>query len=176
MAYTVFNATLKSCCVSSTSSCFLVVDQRVSCIFFLPSWAVTNTIKRCWKSQSSSRQLCKQVFCYLILYWSVLAEKFSMMVSTDHRWRSWNRLRDLDEQRLQLRNGALGDDHRRGGLLHLLASASSCRDRCLRAEAGDPQRLSSFPEVTDEQVLGQFPSEAPSVLWDHIHPTKAAER
>jgi len=48
MTYTIFNAIMKRCCFSSTSSCFLV-DQAVSYKFFLPSCTVTNTIKNVGK-------------------------------------------------------------------------------------------------------------------------------
>lgn len=92
---------------------------------------------------------------------------------TDHCRRSRKRIGDLHEQRLQLRNGSLGDGDWRGGLLDVLAGASGGGDRGLRAEAGDTKGLPAFPEVADEPVLGQLPSEAPSVLRDHIHPAKA---
>lgn len=43
----------------------------------------------------------------------------------------------------------------------------------MRAEARDTKRLPSFPQVTDDQVLGQQPSEAPPVFRDHLHAAKA---
>lgn len=70
----------------------------------------------------------------------------------------------------------MGDGHGRGSILHVLAGASSGGDRGLRTEAGDTKRLPSVPEVADDPVLGQLPSEAPSVLRDHIHPAKAGHQ
>ena len=109
---------------------------------------------------------------YVILNLSLLRNCFDALF-TDHCWRSRKRIGDLHEQRLQLRHGAVGDGDRRGGLLDVLAGAGGGGDRGVRAEAGDTEGLPAVPEVADEPVLGQLPSQTPSVLGDHIHPAKA---
>lgn len=67
---------MKRCCFSSTSWCFIVVDQPVSYIFFSSFFSSHWHNKNVGKDNHPVENYANKSTT-LILYWSVLAEKFS---------------------------------------------------------------------------------------------------